>query len=107
LARDRGGDAGVTSAGEPEVCPRCGHGLAYARRTISHLGSARCARCSWATARPDVLVEIRGLSALDAMSLRLGDVELDLAVGGLHNAYNVAAAAAAASTLGIAVRDAA
>ena len=92
---------------EPEVCPRCGGPLAYRRRTIAHLGAASCAACGWSTPDPPFLAEVRGASTFDSMSLRLSDVDVDVGIGGLHNAYNAAAAVAAASTFGVTARDAA
>ena len=86
---------------EAEVCPRCGARLAYERRTISHLGTARCDACGWASADPGVLVHVVARDGLRSVTLEVGEARFTLPTGGLHNAYNVAAALAAAARLGV------
>ena len=98
--------AGVSDA-EPEVCPRCGGALDYERRTIAHLGAARCARCGWRSAEPAFLASVAGASSFERMSLEVRDARVELGLGGLHNAYNAAAAVAASSAFGIPVDRAA
>jgi UDP-N-acetylmuramyl tripeptide synthase len=98
--------AGARDDAEPEVCPRCGAGLRYRQRTISHLGAARCFRCGWSSAEPSLLAGVLDRPGLDALRLSIDGVRLELGLGGVHNAYNAAAAVAAASALGVASRDA-
>jgi lipid II isoglutaminyl synthase (glutamine-hydrolysing) len=101
--------AGATASGadaEPEACPRCGAPLAYEGRTIAHLGRARCPSCSWASVPPEFearILESRGLAGL---TLEVRGQKIDLALGGVHNAYNAAAAVAAADALGVPVATA-
>jgi UDP-N-acetylmuramyl tripeptide synthase len=90
---------------EPELCPRCGGHLAYSARTMAHLGAARCERCRWGSSQPDVLVETVSRPRLASMSLRTARRTFTLQLGGVHNAYNAAAAVAAASALGTSVEE--
>jgi lipid II isoglutaminyl synthase (glutamine-hydrolysing) len=92
---------------EPEACPRCGAPLDYTGRTIAHLGRARCPSCLWASVPPEFearILESRGLAGL---SLEIRGQKIDLALGGVHNAYNAAAAVAAADALGIPIASSA
>src|SRR5262249_56386880 len=85
-----------TADAEPEACPRCGTILEYTGRTIAHLGRARCPSCSWASVSPEFearILESRGLAGL---SLEIRGQKIDLVLGGVHNAYNAAAAVAGA-----------
>jgi UDP-N-acetylmuramyl tripeptide synthase len=88
---------------EPEACPRCGSPLAYAGRTIAHLGRARCPSCSWASVSPEFEARILDSRGLAGITLEIRGQKVLLALGGIHNAYNAAAAVAAADALGIPV----
>ncbi|MFL5799174.1 MAG: MurT ligase domain-containing protein [Actinomycetota bacterium] len=104
-----GGQSGSVTRidGEPEVCPRCGGAIRYRHRTFAHLGAAGCARCGWSSADPRFVAEILARPGLDALRLSIGGTGFDVRLGGVHNAYNAAAAVAAASVLGVAPGDAA
>jgi len=101
--------AGARSAarleGEPERCPRCEGSLSYARRTIAHLGQARCGRCGWRSREPDHTAVVAGPAGLASMALSIQDRSLRLQLGGIHNAYNAAAAIAAATALDVPIDD--
>lgn len=86
---------------DPEVCPRCGGALRYRRRTFAHLGAVGCAACGWDSARPAFLIEAADEGRVDRLRLSIGGRSQELKVGGEHNAYNAAAAIAAASSFGI------
>jgi lipid II isoglutaminyl synthase (glutamine-hydrolysing) len=86
---------------DPEVCPRCGGTLDYRRRTFAHLGAVACANCGWATSRPAFLVEAVEEGRVDRLRVSIAGRSQELRVGGRHNAYNAAAAIAAASSFGI------
>jgi UDP-N-acetylmuramyl tripeptide synthase len=100
---DPGDDASV--AGELEICPQCSAPLVVTGRTVAHLGEARCTRCTWHSDRPAFRVEITD-SSLGGMKLRIADTTVGLAVGGVHNAYNAAAAVAAADAAGVPAAEA-
>src|SRR5207237_337954 len=94
--RGAGARAAARLEGEPERCPRCEGSLSYARRTIAHLGQARCGRCGWRSREPDHTAVVAGPAGLASMALSIQDRSLRLQLGGIHNAYNAAAAIAAA-----------
>jgi UDP-N-acetylmuramyl tripeptide synthase len=95
-----GGDANPADA-EPAVCPACGGQLAYARRTIAHLGRARCEACEWTSPRPAARGTVVAQAGVRGIVLESNGELLTLPLGGLHNAYNAMAALAAAEALGI------
>ncbi len=86
---------------EAEVCPRCGTRLDYERRTISHLGSARCASCGWASTPPNLRADVVAHDGLRSVTLDVEGTRFTVPTGGLHNAYNAAAAIAATQLMGI------
>jgi UDP-N-acetylmuramyl tripeptide synthase len=90
-----------TAGGDPEICPRCGDSLRYDRRTFAHLGLARCDGCRWESGQAALRARVAGPVRLGFMPLDVGGERFVLPLGGLHNAYNAAAAVAAARTLGI------
>ncbi len=86
-------------------CRACGEPLRYDHVTLGHLGHWRCDACGLARPRPDVRatrVELRGTRGV-AVTLQTpsGEVRAELPLPGLHNAYNAAAAAAAALAMGV------
>src|SRR5207253_6014883 len=92
---------GARNDAEPEVCPSCGDALAYRRRTISHLGAATCPRCGWSNDDAAFLADVETRSGLDSLSMTVAGARCELRLGGIHNAYNAAAAIAAAASLGV------
>ncbi|MDP9342818.1 MAG: MurT ligase domain-containing protein [Actinomycetota bacterium] len=95
-----GGDR-PTIGGDPEICPRCGASLRYERRTFAHLGQARCDGCEWTSGPAALRARVSGAVRLGFMPLDLAGERFVLPLGGLHNAYNAAAAVAAARAMGI------
>jgi UDP-N-acetylmuramyl tripeptide synthase len=94
-------------------CLRCGVDLDYDRVYYAHLGHYRCPGCGWGRPTPAVAARAIALRGMDGSALRVsgpsGDVELELPLGGLHNAYNALVAVAAATALDVdagPVRDA-
>ncbi len=90
-----------TLGGDPEICPACGDALRYERRTFAHLGRARCEGCGWSSGRPELRARVAGPVRLGFMPLDVAGERFVLPLGGLHNAYNAAAAVAATEALGI------
>jgi lipid II isoglutaminyl synthase (glutamine-hydrolysing) len=86
---------------EAEVCPRCGKRLVYESRTIAHLGQASCPNGDWHSSQPAHLARVTDRRGLRGVSMTIDGLSLDLGTGGVHNAYNVAAAVAVAERLGI------
>lgn len=92
---------------EPETCPRCGAGVVHTDRTIAHLGQVVCAACGWTSSVPDVRARMVSAAGLGAVTIEIAGETIALPIGGIHNAYNAAAAVAAAGLLGISIGDAA
>lgn len=102
---------GVTLAGsretvprqdaDPEICPRCGGAIRYLRRTLAHLGTIHCSACGWASSEPAFLADVVEDGRIDRLQMSIDGLACELKLGGTHNAYNAAAAIAAASSLGI------
>ncbi len=91
---------------EPEACPRCGRVPVYAGRTMAHLGRASCTACGWRSPEPAVVAEVLPGGGIDRLELALPGGRVVLPVGGVHNAYNAAAAVAAAGALGVGAAEA-
>jgi UDP-N-acetylmuramyl tripeptide synthase len=86
-------------------CRRCGHPYAYERAFVGHLGHYSCPHCGAARPEPDVAatrIELHGMRG-SSLSLRTpgGELEIELPLPGLYNAYNALAAVAAALELGV------
>ena len=98
-------------AADSTRCRRCAEPLAYDGIWIGHLGRWRCPACGDARPEPDVCVVHAGLSGATGSTPRLrtpdGEVTLHLALPGLHNVLNAAAALAGAIAMGVPARDAA
>jgi lipid II isoglutaminyl synthase (glutamine-hydrolysing) len=92
-------------AADAAICRRCGANLIYDRLYLSHLGEYHCDNCGYR--RPDLDyaardIELLGLES-STLTLVAGDESLPLEpkLPGLYNVYNIAAASAAALTLGM------
>ena len=90
-------------------CGNCGGPLSHDLVTVGHLGHWRCEGCGLQRPRPHISARRVRLEGLDRLELRIAgangpdgaDLELSAGLGGLHNAYNVTAAVAAAAVLGV------
>ena len=105
------------AVGRPELphaadtvrCGNCGGPLSHDLVTVGHLGHWRCEGCGLARPRPHVSARRVRLEGLDRLELTIAgvngpdgaDLEVHAGLGGLHNAYNVTAAVAAAAALGV------
>jgi UDP-N-acetylmuramyl tripeptide synthase len=103
-------DAEAPRLGEHAVdlapCPACGGQLVYAVRRFAQLGHWRCPACGLERAVPDVRVVAwrppeGGRPGAVRLETPRGPLETTLRLPGLHNAYNLAAAVAAAWALGL------
>jgi UDP-N-acetylmuramyl tripeptide synthase len=86
---------------EPQICPRCGEDFHYSQQTIGHLGTGRCPACGWSCGTGGTrakIIESRGLAGVD---IEIEGSRASLAVGGIHAAYNAAAAVTTVAQLGI------
>jgi lipid II isoglutaminyl synthase (glutamine-hydrolysing) len=91
---------------EPDLCPQCRETLTFDSRTIAHLGRGSCDHCGWASAAPTYPVRLVADHGLSGMEITFEGRPIALGVGGIHNAYNAAAALAATHSFGIPVTDA-
>ena len=96
---------------ELATCPVCGGPLAMTWTGTAHLGDYRCDRCGFDRPALDLAVAPVARRGLDGETLRFrwGGAEtetVELALPGLGNTYNAAAAVSAAVALGIEPRSA-
>ena len=96
-----GRSARATTEGEPEACPSCGSQLTFSSRTLANLGRARCDHCGWHSAQPDYEARIESGAGLDSLAFEIRGTQVKLPMGGIHNAYNAAAAIAATGAVGV------
>jgi UDP-N-acetylmuramyl tripeptide synthase len=84
-------------------CRRCGHPYAYERAFVGHLGHYSCPSCGTARPEPDVSATRIELHGMDGSTLTVrtpaGELEVELPLPGLYNAYNALAAIAAGLAL--------
>jgi UDP-N-acetylmuramyl tripeptide synthase len=92
---------------EATSCPRCSATLSIEWVVVGHLGSYRCAGCGFARPEPWLAVRVVGSAGFAGQTLgfRWSDADAEQVVTvrlvGTGNAYNAAAAVAAAVGLGI------
>lgn len=93
-------------AADSKRCRRCDGTLAYDVVYLGHLGHWRCPSCGWSRPTPAIRATQARVDGLLGIDVRIttpqGEVAARVALPGLHNAYNVTAAVAVASALGIA-----
>ena len=100
------GDSRVAAANLPHAadaitCPRCGARLEFAAVFVGHDGIYRCPNRDFARPAPDLEATDIRLTGLDGVALRVGEDELRLPLGGLYNAYNLLAAYAVGTAIGL------
>ena len=92
-------------AADSTRCRRCDAPLAYDAVWVGHLGRWHCPACGLARPALHVAVIDAGLHGASGATPRIrtpdGEVTLDLALPGLHNVMNAAAALAGAVAMGI------
>ena len=96
-------------AADSKYCVRCGSTYEYAAIYVGHLGDYRCPQCDHQRPALDVVatdIELRGLQSSRFRLLTPGGtVEIELALPGLYNVYNAAAAAALSLVVGASLAD--
>jgi UDP-N-acetylmuramyl tripeptide synthase len=96
-------------AADSKYCVRCGAPYEYAAIYVGHLGDYRCPRCDHHRPELDLVatdIELRGLhSSRFRLLTPHGAVEIELALPGLYNVYNAAAAAALSLAVGASLED--
>jgi lipid II isoglutaminyl synthase (glutamine-hydrolysing) len=96
-------------AADSKYCVRCGAPYEYAAIYVGHLGDYRCPQCDHHRPELDVVVTDIELRGLHSSRFRLltpdGVTEVELALPGLYNVYNAAAAAALSLAVGASLDD--
>jgi lipid II isoglutaminyl synthase (glutamine-hydrolysing) len=102
---------GLAHASDSTRCRACASPLAYHHVWLGHMGAWECRSCGVTRPTPDVAVIDAGLHGARGSTPRVrtphGEVTLELALPGLHNVMNAAAALAGAIAMGIPAGDAA
>jgi UDP-N-acetylmuramyl tripeptide synthase len=88
-------------AADATTCPRCGSRLVFDAVFVGHDGIYRCPNGDFARPHPDLAATDVSLKGLDEVSLRVQETRLQLPLGGLYNAYNLLAAYAVGTALGL------
>lgn len=86
-------------------CRQCGERLEYSRTYYAHLGWYHCPRCGFRRPEQDYAarsVRVGSRTTQLEVSTPAGDLETEIAVPGVYNAYNALAAVATTMSLGIA-----
>ncbi|HZB98095.1 MAG TPA: DUF1727 domain-containing protein [Candidatus Sulfotelmatobacter sp.] len=87
-------------------CPRCGTNLHFSRIVLAHCGKYTCPGCGFKRLEPRFSVSRFDASTINLLRLAMNDgTELEASLGGVYNAYNIAAAYAACRSLGVAESD--
>jgi UDP-N-acetylmuramyl tripeptide synthase len=101
--------SGLQHAADSKYCVRCGTPYEYAAVYVGHLGDYRCPECGHRRPELDVVardIELRGLlSSRFRLVAPAGEVDVELALPGLYNVYNAAAAAALCVAVGASLED--
>jgi lipid II isoglutaminyl synthase (glutamine-hydrolysing) len=91
-------------AADSKYCLRCGTPYVYDAAYVGHLGEYRCPACGHSRPHLDVVardIELHGLRASRfVLAAPGGEIEVELALPGLYNVYNAAAAATLSLSLG-------
>jgi UDP-N-acetylmuramyl tripeptide synthase len=88
-------------------CPRCDRRLDRRWTSVGHLGEFACAGCGFQRSEPAVGVRIVASRGIDGQTLAFrtpgspGERSVTIGLPGMSNAYNTAAAVAAATSLGV------
>jgi lipid II isoglutaminyl synthase (glutamine-hydrolysing) len=86
---------------EPQICPRCGADFQYTQQTIGQLGTGHCPRCGWSCGTGGTRAKVVAIRGLEGIDIEIEGSRARLAVGGIHAAYNAAAAVTTAQRLRI------
>jgi lipid II isoglutaminyl synthase (glutamine-hydrolysing) len=88
-------------AADARSCPRCGTALVFDQVYVGHDGAYRCPRGDFTRPALDIVATDLRLEGLDRIALTVDGTRIEVPLGGLYNAYNVAAAFALGRALGL------
>ncbi|MDQ6876565.1 MAG: MurT ligase domain-containing protein [Candidatus Dormibacteraeota bacterium] len=89
-------------AADARTCPKCGASLIFDAVYVGHDGVYRCPNGDFARPTPTMTATDIALDGFDNIAMTVKNQRLELPLGGLYNCYNVLAAFAAATTVGLA-----
>ncbi len=92
---------GLPHAADARTCPRCGSALEFASVYVGHDGDYACPNGDFRRPQPAVSATGIQLHGLEGLELTLAGQRIEVAMGGLYNAYNVTAAFATGLALGL------
>ena len=93
--------AHLPHAADAVTCPRCGSRLEFDAVYVGHDGEYRCPNGDFARPRLDIAATGVRLAGLDSVTAALDGTTVRLPLGGLYNAYNLAAAFSVGVALGL------
>ena len=88
-------------AADARTCPICGSSLIFDAVYVGHDGVYRCPNGHFARPEPDIKGQDIELHGFDSLALTIAGTRIAMPLGGLYNAYNVAAAFAVACSAGL------
>jgi UDP-N-acetylmuramyl tripeptide synthase len=95
----------LSHGADAKFCPRCGSAFIFDGVYFGHVGHYRCPRGDFTRPTPDVRATSVSIDGMDGMRLRVTDgaqdVNVEVPLSGLYNAYNVVLALAAAKALNV------
>ena len=101
--------AEMLQSSEAQVCPRCGSTLDYSFFYYAHHGKYHCPSCGFKRPEPTIYATDVALHGLKGSTLtihnNIGSWRVAVQLPGMYNLYNVLAATAAATGLGVALDD--
>ncbi len=88
-------------AADARTCPKCGASLHFKAVYVGHDGVYECPNGDFKRPTPQMTAKNIKLNGFDSFSADIDGTHVDIPLGGLYNTYNVLAAFAAATTLGL------
>ena len=97
--------AQLSHGADAKFCPRCGSPFVFEGVYFGHVGHYRCPRGDFTRPSPDVRATSVAIDGMDGMRLQVTDgvqqVNVEVPLSGLYNAYNIVMALAAARALNV------
>ncbi|MGZ6142732.1 MAG: MurT ligase domain-containing protein [Myxococcales bacterium] len=88
-------------AADARTCPRCGSSLQFDAVYVGHDGVYHCPNGDFARPKPELTATKIELNGFASLAATIDGTRIDFPLGGLYNCYNVLAAFAAATTIGL------
>jgi UDP-N-acetylmuramyl tripeptide synthase len=91
-------------AADARTCPRCGASLLFGAVYVGHDGVYRCPNGDFSRPKPDIAATDVELDGFDGIAATVAGTRVAMPLGGLYNVYNVLAAFAAGTAIGLDAR---